>query len=282
MLNAFVKDVLAADPNANLVLAGDFNDYQFSGPIKTLTDDGATLTDLITTLPENQRYTYVFNGVSQVLDHIFVTKPVTDVAVRGDPQQRRVRRPGLRPRPAGRPDPPDHPSGDAHPRPAGGVRRPVDDDPAGRLVPEPDLRHHPRRGEHRLGDDGRLRSSGPPLAVTSAISLGTHTVKATSSTDGATATATLTVKVVLGTVTLSPPKVKSGKQVKVELFGWSPNATLSVLLDGSGSLGTVTTDATGYGQVKVTIPAGTSVGDHQVVVRAADGGQVTSALQVSR
>jgi hypothetical protein len=83
-------------------------------------------------------------------------------------------------------------------------------------------------------------------------------------------------------VTLSPPKVKSGKQVKVELFGWSPNATLSVLLDGSGSLGTVTTDATGYGQVKVTIPAGTSVGDHQVVVRAADGGQVTSALQVSR
>jgi len=122
-----------------------------------------------------------------------------------------------------------------------------------------------------------------PYAVTSALSLGTHTVKATSATDGATATATLTVKVVvLGTVTLSPPKVKSGKQVKVELFGWSPNATLSVLLDGSGSLGTVTTDATGYGQVKVTIPAGTSVGDHQVVVRAADGGQVTSALQVSR
>ena len=47
--------------------------------MKTLSDNGATLTDLITTLPENQRYTYVFNGVSQVLDHIFVTKPVTDV-----------------------------------------------------------------------------------------------------------------------------------------------------------------------------------------------------------
>ena len=121
-----------------------------------------------------------------------------------------------------------------------------------------------------------------PYAVTAALSLGTHTVKATSAADGATATATLTVKVVLGTVTLSPPKVKSGKQVKVELFGWSPNATLSVLLDGSGTLGTVTTDATGYGQVKVTIPTGTSVGNHQVVVRAADGGQVTSALQVSR
>ena len=277
-----MKDVLAADPNANVVLAGDFNDYQFSGPIKTLTDDGSTLTDLITTLPENQRYTYVFNGVSQVLDHIFVTKPVTDVqyevihnnaefagqASDHDPQVVRIR-PTIR-------------------------QGTLTLDPAGVFVGQSTTIRlagwYPNRtfaitldgSTHRHRHHRRHRRSRPPLAVTSALSLGTHTVKATSSTDGATATATLTVKVVLGTVTLSPPKVKSGKQVKVELFGWSPNATLSVLLDGSGSLGTVTTDATGYGQVKVTIPAGTSVGDHQVVVRAADGGQVTSALQVSR
>jgi hypothetical protein len=79
VLNGFVKNVLGADPDASIVLAGDFNDYQFSGPIKTLTDDGATLTDLINTLPENERYTYNFNGVSQVLDHIFVSKPLVDV-----------------------------------------------------------------------------------------------------------------------------------------------------------------------------------------------------------
>jgi 5'-nucleotidase len=79
VLNGFVKDVLGADPDASIVLAGDFNDYQFSGPIQTLTDDGATLTDLINTLPENERYTYNFNGVSQVLDHIFVSKPLVDV-----------------------------------------------------------------------------------------------------------------------------------------------------------------------------------------------------------
>ncbi|HEY2042259.1 MAG TPA: 5'-nucleotidase C-terminal domain-containing protein [Jatrophihabitans sp.] len=78
VLNGFVKDVLAAQPDANIVLAGDFNDYQFSAPIKKLTDDGATLTDLINTLPENERYTYVFNGISQVLDHIFVSKPLAD------------------------------------------------------------------------------------------------------------------------------------------------------------------------------------------------------------
>lgn len=79
VVNGFVKQVLAADPTASLVLAGDFNDYQFSPAIKTLTDDGATLTDLINTLPENERYTYNYNGVSQVLDHIFTSKALRDV-----------------------------------------------------------------------------------------------------------------------------------------------------------------------------------------------------------
>ena len=78
-LNTFVKSVLTADPSANVVLAGDFNDYQFSAPIATLTGNGATLTDLINTLPVNERYTYNFNGVSQVLDHIFITKSITNV-----------------------------------------------------------------------------------------------------------------------------------------------------------------------------------------------------------
>jgi predicted extracellular nuclease len=78
VLNNFVKQILAVDPRANVVLAGDFNDYQFSQPINTLTDNGATLTDLINTLPVNERYTYVFNGISQVLDHIFVSKPLSN------------------------------------------------------------------------------------------------------------------------------------------------------------------------------------------------------------
>jgi predicted extracellular nuclease len=76
VLNNFVHQVLNADPRANVVLAGDFNDYQFAPSMKTLTDNGATLTDLITTLPANQQYTYVFNGISQVLDHIFVSNPL--------------------------------------------------------------------------------------------------------------------------------------------------------------------------------------------------------------
>jgi len=78
VLNGFVHSVLDVDPRANVVLAGDFNDYQFSPSIHTLTDDGATLTDLIDTLPPDEQYTYVYNGISQVLDHIFVTRPLAD------------------------------------------------------------------------------------------------------------------------------------------------------------------------------------------------------------
>jgi predicted extracellular nuclease len=58
-----------------VVVAGDLNDYQFSPALSTLTGTGSAkiLTDLIATLPVDQRYTYVCNGVSQVLDHILVT-----------------------------------------------------------------------------------------------------------------------------------------------------------------------------------------------------------------
>jgi predicted extracellular nuclease len=64
---------------------GDLNDYQF-GPavtaLRTGTADGSgtsILSDLIASLPTNQRYTYVFNGVSQVLDHILVSSGVGGV-----------------------------------------------------------------------------------------------------------------------------------------------------------------------------------------------------------
>ena len=75
-VNAFVGSVLKADRNAKVVVAGDLNDYQFSPALQTLTGSGRSqlLTDLITTLTKNQQYTYVFDGISEVLDHILVTK----------------------------------------------------------------------------------------------------------------------------------------------------------------------------------------------------------------
>ncbi|MEP7020817.1 MAG: endonuclease/exonuclease/phosphatase family protein [Pseudonocardiales bacterium] len=85
VLHDFVGKLLALDSKAQVVVAGDLNDFQFSkalAVVRTGTADGSgpsILTDLISTLPLNQQYTYVFNGVSQVLDHILVSNGVRGV-----------------------------------------------------------------------------------------------------------------------------------------------------------------------------------------------------------
>ncbi len=85
VLHDFVARLLAADKRTEVVVVGDLNDYQFSPALTALrtgTADGSgpsILTDLITTLPVNQRYTYIYNGVSQVLDHILAAQTVKGV-----------------------------------------------------------------------------------------------------------------------------------------------------------------------------------------------------------
>ncbi|MEV6211719.1 endonuclease/exonuclease/phosphatase family protein [Kitasatospora sp. NPDC051914] len=70
--HAFVAKLLAADPGARVVSLGDFNDYQFSPALQTLTE-GGVLRDLVNELPSWERYSYVYQGNSQVLDHILVS-----------------------------------------------------------------------------------------------------------------------------------------------------------------------------------------------------------------
>jgi predicted extracellular nuclease len=85
VVHDFVERILGIDRKADVVVLGDLNDYQFSPAVTALrtgTADGSgtsILSDLIATLPANQRYTYVFNGVSQVLDHILVSSGVGGV-----------------------------------------------------------------------------------------------------------------------------------------------------------------------------------------------------------
>jgi predicted extracellular nuclease len=71
-VNTFVKSLLAADKHANVVVLGDLNDYEFSDTVSTLTS-GGVLKDLLTTLPKSERYTYVYEGNSQSLDHILLS-----------------------------------------------------------------------------------------------------------------------------------------------------------------------------------------------------------------
>lgn len=82
LVHDFTASILKVDRNAAVVVAGDLNDYQFSPALATLTGrplhgtGSPILTDLITTLPANQQYTYDYEGTSEVLDHILVTKGV--------------------------------------------------------------------------------------------------------------------------------------------------------------------------------------------------------------
>jgi 2',3'-cyclic-nucleotide 2'-phosphodiesterase (5'-nucleotidase family)/endonuclease/exonuclease/phosphatase family metal-dependent hydrolase len=66
-----VSQLLAADANARIAVVGDFNEFEFVQPLQIL--EGAGLTNLTNTLPENERYSFVFQGNSQSLDHILVS-----------------------------------------------------------------------------------------------------------------------------------------------------------------------------------------------------------------
>lgn len=71
VVNAFVKKALSLDPDVRILVIGDLNDFQFSKPIQLLMGD--EMTSLVMTLPEEERYTYNYDGNAQVLDHILVT-----------------------------------------------------------------------------------------------------------------------------------------------------------------------------------------------------------------
>ncbi|MGN1401164.1 MAG: DUF6359 domain-containing protein, partial [Bacillus sp. (in: firmicutes)] len=70
-VNGFVKDIKAKDRDANVVLLGDFNDFEFSAPLKAL--KGKELTNMIEKVQLKERYTYNYQGNAQVLDHILVS-----------------------------------------------------------------------------------------------------------------------------------------------------------------------------------------------------------------
>ena len=55
-------------------MLGDLNDFEFSQTVQIL--ETAGLHDLMGTLPENQRFSYEFEGNAQVLDHIMLSGPL--------------------------------------------------------------------------------------------------------------------------------------------------------------------------------------------------------------
>ncbi|WP_328329237.1 lamin tail domain-containing protein [Kribbella sp. NBC_00382] len=76
-VNQFIQDLNTKSAGrARAIVLGDLNDYQFSPAVATLTGNGTALKTLIDTLPVDQRYSYIFDGNSQVLDHIAVSPAI--------------------------------------------------------------------------------------------------------------------------------------------------------------------------------------------------------------
>jgi predicted extracellular nuclease len=73
----FVSGIKAADRKAAVVVLGDLNDFEFSQTANILVGADNWLTDLPRTVSAKERYTYVFEGNSQVLDHILVSTALT-------------------------------------------------------------------------------------------------------------------------------------------------------------------------------------------------------------
>jgi predicted extracellular nuclease len=74
-VNAFVKQILAAQKDANVITLGDMNDFEFSDTAKILEGDGE-LYSAIKSLPKNERYTYDYQGNEQVLDQILISPSI--------------------------------------------------------------------------------------------------------------------------------------------------------------------------------------------------------------
>ncbi|MGV8909477.1 MAG: lamin tail domain-containing protein [Propionicimonas sp.] len=77
-VRTFLDQLFAADASANVVVLGDINDFEFSRTIDLVVGSGATaMVDLPRTLAVNERYSYVYEGNSQVLDQILISKALT-------------------------------------------------------------------------------------------------------------------------------------------------------------------------------------------------------------
>lgn len=70
-INDFIDEGLANNPDLNVVVAGDMNDFEFTPALETL--KGSVLTNMIDKVPVEDRFTYYFQGNNQVLDHILVS-----------------------------------------------------------------------------------------------------------------------------------------------------------------------------------------------------------------
>jgi predicted extracellular nuclease len=86
-VNAFVNNILDQDPDAGVVVLGDLNEFQFKIPADELDPlaelkgaDLPVLVNMTDSLPPSERYSYIYRGNSQALDHILLSHNLAEHA----------------------------------------------------------------------------------------------------------------------------------------------------------------------------------------------------------
>ena len=76
-INDFVDGLLAEDANANVVVLGDLNTFEFTDDLAEIlpgTGDKKVLTNLVDqAIADDDAYSFIFDGNSQMLDHLYVS-----------------------------------------------------------------------------------------------------------------------------------------------------------------------------------------------------------------
>lgn len=75
-INQFIAEGMEQNKDLNVIVAGDMNDFEFSAPLEAL--KGSILTNMVEKVPLEDRYSYTYQGNSQVLDHILVSNNLAD------------------------------------------------------------------------------------------------------------------------------------------------------------------------------------------------------------
>lgn len=77
----YIKSWISANLNKdtdNIIIAGDFNDFEWSESVKVLDDntDQRFMKNVVNDIREDERYSYHFNGTYQTLDHAIVSSKI--------------------------------------------------------------------------------------------------------------------------------------------------------------------------------------------------------------
>jgi uncharacterized protein len=74
------REILAADPEAAVIVLGDFNDYYLSPPMLAMAGPDGPLVNILAQVPEQERYSFIYNGASQLIDGLLLSPALVERA----------------------------------------------------------------------------------------------------------------------------------------------------------------------------------------------------------